>query len=122
MWHIVICNERRKIKRHQTLTAMYLESTIVASGFGKPDFKFQKNFLERWKQYFLLQCLPPQVTFWEIFENCQLKTLLNSKILPNSYGFFENFIVTIFLGTVQFYSKLFVKIIKVQETYAKFLH
>ena len=26
--------------------------------------------------------------FWEIFENCQLKTLLNSKILPNSYGFF----------------------------------
>ena len=40
--------------------------------------------------------------FWEIFENFQLKTLLNSKILRDSYRFFSTFIVTTYLvvGTV----------------------
>ena len=33
--------------------------------------------------------------FWQIFENCQIKTLLNSKILRDSYSFF---IVTTFLS------------------------
>ena len=34
--------------------------------------------------------------FWEIFQNCQLKTLLTSKKSSNRYGFLKVFFVTIY--------------------------
>ena len=53
-----------------------------------------------------LQCLPPNAIFFrEMFENCQLKTLLNQKILQIITFFVQNIIVTIWWsGTILFWA------------------
>ena len=43
---------------------------------------FYEKKCDNLRSWTVIKCLPPDsYVFWEIFENCQLKTLLNSKII-----------------------------------------
>ena len=54
--------------------------------------------------------------FWGIFENWQLKTLLNSKILPNRYVFVQKYSRNdSYVGTVQYFKTVTYKNIGIYQ-------